>query len=44
MIVFVDFDGVLHPETIKREGELLCCRASLWAVLEAVPTDISAYN
>jgi hypothetical protein len=38
VILFLDFDGVLHPENIEREAELLCCRKYLWAVLEAVPT------
>lgn len=38
MILFLDFDGVLHPDTIERDDELFCCCSHLWSVLEAVPT------
>lgn len=37
MILFLDFDGVLHPETVEQENGLFCCCTQLWAVLEAVP-------
>jgi len=38
MILFLDFDGVLHPETIERGDELFCCCSHLWSVLEALPS------
>lgn len=38
MILFLDFDGVLHPETIERYDELFCRCSHLWSVLEAVPS------
>jgi hypothetical protein len=38
MILFLDFDGVLHPQAVVQEEKLFCCRSHLWAVLEAVPT------
>lgn len=36
MIVFLDFDGVLHPETGDESG-LFCCRPVLWSILRAQP-------
>lgn len=34
MIVFLDFDGVLHPETGNAD-DLFCCRPVLWEILRA---------
>ncbi len=34
MILFLDFDGVLHPE---HGGELFSCLPQLWAILRAIP-------
>ncbi len=34
MILFLDFDGVLHPET-GDESDLFCCRPVLWEILRA---------
>jgi len=35
-ILFLDFDGVLHPCHVERD-ELFCQRHLLWAVLDACP-------
>ena len=36
MILFLDFDGVLHPEDAPAAG-LFCCSPVLWRVLRARP-------
>lgn len=35
MILFLDFDGVLHPE--RRDAELFCRVALLWDILRTCP-------
>ena len=37
MILFLDFDGVLHPAVCTSDAELLCCRPLLEAVLQECP-------
>lgn len=38
MILFLDFDGVLHPEPVKPGySELFCRRPLLWDILDACP-------
>ena len=37
MIIFLDFDGVLHPETYLRSGEQLCEMPRIVAVLRDFP-------
>lgn len=34
MILFLDFDGVLHPDTIEDASDLFCCRRHLWTMLD----------
>jgi len=38
MVLFLDFDGVLHPEPCYREEELFCRRPLLESVLREFPT------
>lgn len=37
MILFLDFDGVLHPENPDRPEDF-SCRSHLWQILRACPT------
>jgi hypothetical protein len=37
MILFLDFDGVLHPAVCSADAELLCCRPLLESVLRDCP-------
>lgn len=37
MIVFLDFDGVLHPESVERKSELLCRLPLVESVLREFP-------
>lgn len=37
MILFLDFDGVLHPECCENDRQLFCCTAALWQILRACP-------
>lgn len=39
MVLFCDFDGVLHPYAIPghQESRLFCCRHLLWQILGAAP-------
>lgn len=37
MILFLDFDGVLHPEFGNRDGDLFCHRAKLEGILRDHP-------
>ncbi len=36
MILFLDFDGVLHP-AIAREDTVFCCLPHLWSIMRARP-------
>lgn len=36
MILFLDFDGVLHPECCESD-QLFCCTPALWQILRACP-------
>lgn len=37
MILFLDFDGVLHPYPLGRAGKHLAALPRLWQILDAVP-------